>query len=220
MTHSDRPYIPAAGRHWRLPFYDLLAKLLGADSARRMLVEQLALRPGDRVLDIGSGTGSLAIELKRRHPRADVVALDPDPKALAMARRKAERASVSIQFDRGFADALPYADTSFDRVTSSLMFHHLSPADKERALREVRRVLKPGGRFHMLDFDGPTTGRAGFLARHIHSSPQLRDNTEDRVLGLMSAAGFRDPRVVGRRVTRLTRMSYYEATVPELRTEA
>jgi ubiquinone/menaquinone biosynthesis C-methylase UbiE len=218
MAHAERHYIPAAGRHWRLPLYDLLAKLLGADQARRVLVEQVVLHPGGRVLDIGAGTGSLAIALKRRHPQADVVGLDPDPAALAMARRKAERASISIQFDRGFADALPYPAGSFDRVTSSLMFHHLSLSERERALREVRRVLKPGGCFHMLDFDGPIAGRAGVLARRIHASPQLRHNAEDRVLGLMNEAGLLDPRVVGRRVTRVTHISSYQAYVPESRT--
>jgi ubiquinone/menaquinone biosynthesis C-methylase UbiE len=218
MAHSEKHYIPAAGRHWRLPLYDLLAKLLGADQARRMLVEQTVLHPGDRVLDIGTGTGSLAIALKRRHSEADVVGLDPDPAALAMARRKAERASVSIQFDQGFADALPYPEGSFDRVTSSLMFHHLSLSERERVLREVRRVLKPGGCFHMLDFDGPITGRAGVLARRIHASPHLRDNAEDRILGLMNEAGLRDPRVVGRRVTRVTHISSYQAHAPESRT--
>ena len=116
MTHSGRHYIPAAGQHWRLPFYDLMAKLVGADSARRALVEQIGLRPGERVLDIGTGTDGLAIELKRRHPGADVVGLDPDPKALDIARRKARRAGLSVQFDQGFADALPYADESFDTM--------------------------------------------------------------------------------------------------------
>jgi ubiquinone/menaquinone biosynthesis C-methylase UbiE len=212
MTDSGKAYVPAAGRDWRLPFYDLLAKLLGADQARRTLVDQLALRENGRVLDIGSGTGSLAIEIKRAFPRAEVVGLDPDPKALAIARRKATRASMSIQFDRGFADALPYPDASFDVVTSSLMFHHLPPSDKEQALREVRRVLAPGGRFHMLDFAGSGHGHAGLLARHVHASWQLGDSADARVLELMRSAGLGDPRVVGRRTARLMHMSYYAAT--------
>jgi ubiquinone/menaquinone biosynthesis C-methylase UbiE len=214
-TYSEKAYLPAAGQHWRLPFYDLMAKLVGADSARRALVDQIALAPGDRVLDIGSGTGSLAIALKRRHTSADVVGLDPDPRALAIARRKAQRASLAIRFDQGFADDLPYPDASFDRVTSSLMFHHLSSADKEQALREIHRVLQPGGRFHMLDFDGPLpAGHGGLLTRltrHLHAHTQLRDNAEDRVLASMNAAGFPDARLVARRSGRFVQMCYYEA---------
>jgi SAM-dependent methyltransferase len=214
--HAHRAYLPAAGRRWMLPMYDLLATVLGADPARRMLIEQVEPRSGDRVLDIGAGTGTLAVALKRLHPDVEMVALDPDLDALAVARGKAERAAVLVQFDHGFADALPYPDASFDRVTSSLMLHHLPPAEKERALREVRRVLRPGGRLHLLDFDGPTTSRAGLLARRIHAAPPLGDNGEDRVLALMRAAGLEDAKVVARRASRLTRMSFYQASIPEV----
>ena len=216
MAHpiADRSYIPAAGHHWRLPFYDLMARLVGAQPARRLLVDQLALAPGERVLDVGTGTGALAIATKLQYPDAHVVGLDPDPRALAMARRKANRASTAIQLDTGFADALPYADASFDRVMCSLMLHHLSGSEKARALREIRRVLKPGGRFHMLDFDGPAEN-AGLVTRRLHAHPQLRESAEDRVLALMTAAGLQHPRVVHRRAARFTRMSYYLAHVPD-----
>src|SRR5438270_8100613 len=123
MTESSRTYLPAAGHDWLLPLYDPIVKLLGGDAARRALLEQACIRPGQRILDIGCGTGSLVVLIKRQHPDVDVVGLDPDPKALARGRHKAARASVSIQFDQGFADALPYTDAAFDRVFSSFMFH-------------------------------------------------------------------------------------------------
>src|SRR5829696_6349877 len=84
---TSRSYVPAAGKHWRLPFYDLMAKLMGADAARVPLVEQAACAPGDRVLEIGCGTGSLLLLINRMQPAAQVVGLDPDPAALAIARR-------------------------------------------------------------------------------------------------------------------------------------
>src|SRR5438034_972717 len=181
MMGSSRTYLPAAGHDWSLPLYDPIVKLLGGDAARRALLEQAALRPGQRVLDVGCGTGTLATLIKRLHPGVEVVGLDPDPKALARARRKAERAAVSIQFDQGFSEELPYGAASFDRAFSSLMFHHLAPETKEKTLREVRRVLKPGSSLHIVDLAGPESHPRGFLARLFHSRERLRDNFEGRI---------------------------------------
>ncbi len=211
MTHTTKSYVPAAGRRWALPFYDLLTNLLGADRIRIRLAEQAACRPGDRVLDVGCGTGSLLVTLKRVQPAASVVGLDPDPAALAIARRKAERAGLSIQLDQGFADALPYPAASFERVLSSLMYHHLPSAQKEQMLREVRRVLKPGGSFHMLDFAGPDGQRRGFVARHIHSHRALRDNDQEGVLAAMHAAGLADASATLRLPSHAGDLQFYQA---------
>src|SRR6266849_8894036 len=100
MMESTRTYLPAAGHDWSLPLYDPIVKLLGGDKIRRVLLDQASLQPGQRVLDIGCGTGTLAILSKRLHPDVEVVGIDPDPKALARARRKAAKAAVSIQFDQ------------------------------------------------------------------------------------------------------------------------
>lgn len=214
MREARRTYLPAAGHDWFLPLYDPFVRLLGGDSARRALLDQAAVRPGHRVLDIGCGTGTLVMLIKSLHPQVDVVGLDPDPKALARARRKAERASVSIQLDQGFSDELPYPDGSFDRVFSSFMFHHLPADEKEKTLREVRRVLKPGGALHLLDFGGPESSAGGVLARLLHSSDRLRDNAEGRVLNLMARTGLADPKKVGQRAMLFGRVAYYQASAP------
>jgi ubiquinone/menaquinone biosynthesis C-methylase UbiE len=114
LEQSQRTYLPAAGRDSFLPLYDLLTKLTGADQARKVLLGQAHLRAGQRVLDVGCGTGTLAVLIKRLYPRVTVVGLDPDPRALARARRKAKRAALSVRFDQGFSDELPYAEASFD----------------------------------------------------------------------------------------------------------
>ena len=190
MGESRRTYLPAAGRDLFLPLYDLMAKLLGADRARQALFDLAPVRPGDRVLDIGCGTGTFATMLKQRYPGVEVTGLDPDPKALARARRKAELANVSVRFDQGFADSLEYAAMSFDLVFSSFMFHHLEGSNRERTLREVRRVLKPEGSFYLLDFEASPSGHG--LFKLFHSGERLRDNTESRILTLMGNAGFSD----------------------------
>jgi SAM-dependent methyltransferase len=153
--------------------------------------------------------------IKRLHPDVDVVGLDPDPKALARAQRKTQRAAIDIHFDQGFADALPYPEASFDRVFSSFMFHHLQEDEKGKTLREVRRVLKPGGSLHLLDFGGSESGAGGFFAGWFHSSHGLRDNSEERILTLMRQAGFADPETVGHGAMLFGHMaySYYHASV-------
>lgn len=109
---STKTYIPAAGSDWLLPLYYPLTKLSGLEKARRVLLDQAALRPLARVLGIGCGTGSFSILIKRLHPDVEVVGLDPDPKALVRARRKSTRAAVSIESDQGFSDSLPYDDVN------------------------------------------------------------------------------------------------------------
>jgi ubiquinone/menaquinone biosynthesis C-methylase UbiE len=137
--------------------------------------------------------------------------MDPDPRALARAARKARRAGVAVRFDRGFAGALPYPDASFDRVLSSFMFHHLDLAEKQRALREVVRVLRPGGSLHLLDFGGSQDLSDGIAARIAHHNRHLQDNLGDRIPTLMREAGLADPRETGHRVTVIGRYTFFRA---------
>src|SRR6266542_4474451 len=137
IPERRRSYLPAAGHDWFLPLDEPFVKLLGGDRARRVLLDQAAVRPGHHVLDVGCGTGTFVVLVKRLHPNVEVIGLDPDPKALARATRKAEGEAVSIRFDQGFADRLPYSDASFDRVFSSFMFHHLPTDEKEPTFREA-----------------------------------------------------------------------------------
>ena len=216
MTDSGKKYLPAAGHDWLLPLYDPFVKLFGGDTARRTLLDQATVRPSHRVLDIGCGTGTFATLIKELYPDVDVVGLDPDPKALARAKRKAERAAVSIRLDEGFSDELPYMEASFDRVFSTFMFHHLQIDEKGKTLCEVRRVLTPGGSLHMLDFAGGEANGYGPLARYLHSGDRLKDNSEERILTLMNRAGFVscEKVMVGAMLFRSLRIAYYKASVP------
>lgn len=213
MEESRKTYLPGMGHDWLLPLYDPLQKLLGFESLHRQLVDQAAIRPNHRVIEIGCGTGNLSILIKRLHPQAQVVGLDPDPKALARARRKAEREALSVQLDRGFAEELPYLDASFDRVFSAFMFHHLEPDEKEKTLQEARRVLKPNASLHLVDFGGAKVRSDGFIGRLQHRSERLRDNFGDRIPTLMREAGFADPTEVAHRITIFGGVTYYQATV-------
>jgi ubiquinone/menaquinone biosynthesis C-methylase UbiE len=216
MTQSSRSYLPAAGRDIFLPLYDPLLKILGTERAREQLLAQAGLRPTDRVFDLGCGTGTQAVLIKKRFPQVEIVGLDPDPKALARARKKAAREALAIQFDQGFGDQLPYPAASFDRVFSSLMFHHLPAEEKGNTLREVHRVLKPGGEFHMMDLEGPedagSEGRKqGWVERLLHRHAQLKENSAANVIALMKAAGFADAAKVGRWKRLIGSVVYYRA---------
>jgi len=191
-----RTYLPAAGSDWALPFYDLITRLTGADRTKRLLLDQAALATSQRVLDIGCGTGTLAVLVKRLHPDVSVVGFDPDPKALARARKKAGRAGISVRFDQGFADELPYPDASFDHVLSSFVFHHLGNEDRAKTLSEVRRVLAPGGSLHLMDMARPGGRRQGVDGRHAPFESHFEDNSPRRVLHLMAGAEFTSVKIV------------------------
>lgn len=197
MPDTPPTYVPAAGRDWALPLYDRLVRLLGMDAKRSLLVEQAALRPGHRALDIGCGTGTLAIAVKRLYSGVEVAGLDPDRKALARARRKAQEAGVEVRFDAGSCDELPYPDARFDRLFSSFMFHHLRPEQQAATLAEARRVLAPGGSFHLVDFVRPEAPDAGRRARWLTSHRHFRESTESRLAALFRQTGFARVEKVG-----------------------
>jgi ubiquinone/menaquinone biosynthesis C-methylase UbiE len=215
MHRAEKNYVPAAGYDWALPLYDPLLKLLGVDQRRARLVEGIALRPGQNVLDIGCGTGTLVVALKRKHPDVHVTGVDPDPKALAIAQKKAGRAQTSVRLDEGRSDALPYGDATFDHVVSSFMFHHLEPSEKRAMLREVRRVLKPGGGFHMLDFRDEHEHKSPLMhALHAFGAARkLRGQLERGVEDMLLEAGFSEPQVETQRLWPFGAVSYYRAQV-------
>ena len=206
QRHQEHDYLPAMGRDRLLPLYDPFTWLLGVPRVHRRLVELAGIEPGHRVLEIGCGTGNLALRAQRMHPDAEVVGIDPDPLALQRARRKADRAGLPVRWDRGKAGELPYADESVDRVLSAFMFHHLDDAEKKSALAEVRRVLRPDGQLHLVDIAGHHHGRA---ARRMQRTEHLRDNAGEGIPNRMREAGLTDVRTGERGRLRTT---FYRAT--------
>jgi demethylmenaquinone methyltransferase/2-methoxy-6-polyprenyl-1,4-benzoquinol methylase len=152
--------------------YDLLNRLmsLGMDQRwRRLAVRALELRGPVRVLDLATGTADLALLVAERHPEARVVGVDPSAGMLELGRRKVEARGLDgrVELQRGAAEALPFPDASFDAVTMAFGIRNVP--DRAGALREMRRVTRPGGRLGILELTEPGRGALGALARaHVH----------------------------------------------------
>ena len=127
---DERPYLPALRFRALTPLFDRVVRATTRESRlKQELLEQASLRNGLAALDVGCGTGTLSIMIKRDHPGCRVTGLDADPDIIEIASRKAAEARAEVQFDQALSSALPYEDGTFDRVLSSLFFHHLPPAD-------------------------------------------------------------------------------------------
>jgi ubiquinone/menaquinone biosynthesis C-methylase UbiE len=164
----------------RAYWYDVFVWLvsLGREhSYRERALDLASLRPGESVLDIGCGTGTLAIAAKRRVGSAGrVYGVDASPEMLARAKKKANKARAEVLFQKGIVEALSFPNGQFDAVLSTVMLHHLGRKARQQCANEVRRVLKPDGRVLAIDFAPPTEGKRGFLGHfHHHGYLNLHD---------------------------------------------
>jgi ubiquinone/menaquinone biosynthesis C-methylase UbiE len=191
MTKANEEYIPALGLRILTPFYDFIQKWIVRDKRyKSRLIEQAQIQPGMRVMDLGCGTGTLAIMAKRAQPNAELVGLDADPEMLKMAYTKKDQENLDVKFDVGFTNDLPYPDASFDCVLSSIMIHHLKTPDKEKTAREIYRVLKPGGQLHVIDFGKPSTFYGKLLGPFLHKFEEANDNIDGKLPIIFREAGL------------------------------
>ena len=217
-TARPADYLPAVRFDFLTPLFDMFVRSTTRERTfKRKLLDQARLDGELDVLDVGSGTGTLAIWAKQRMPGLRIRGLDGDPAIISRAVRKAERAGVEVPFDEGMSYTLPYADASFDRVLSSLFFHHLVPRDKERTIAEVVRVLRPGGELHVADWGEPRSlpAKVGAVAiRKFDGDEPTRDNLSGRLPELFGAGGLVDVRERERVSAPLGVVSLYSARRP------
>jgi ubiquinone/menaquinone biosynthesis C-methylase UbiE len=217
---ADERYVPALGLRCLTPAYDAVVRTTTRERrVKRALIEQARLAPGFRVLDLATGTGTLAIWMKQVEPRLDVVAIDGDADVLEIARRKAGRAALVIEWLQAFAQHLPLPTAHFDRVVSSLFFHHLSADAKLRTAHEVFRVIKPGGELHVADWGrptGPAMRGLFFAVQLLDGFENTRDNVEGKLVPLFQQAGFVDVATDASFDTALGTIVLYRGTKPAI----
>jgi ubiquinone/menaquinone biosynthesis C-methylase UbiE len=215
---GDR-YVPAAGREAFTRAYDVVVALTMRERRWRPALTEAViggLPAGATVVDVGSGTGTQAIALARARPDVHVIAVEGDPQAEALARRKA--GAERVDWRRGLASTLPLADASAHRVVMSLLLHHLPPDGKRAALAEARRVLRPGGELHVADWGRPAGPlmRCGFFALQlIDGFAGTRDHAAGRLHGFIAVAGFVEPQTYRRLRTTWGSLELLRAVRPD-----
>lgn len=188
---KNEKYIPALRFGWLTPLYDpILRWVMREGQFKQQLVRQAQIQAGQNVLDLGCGTATLTVLIKKTHPEAEVTGLDGDPQVLAIGRAKAARAGAVITLDQGLSYQLPYSDNSFDRVLSSLLFHHLTRENKQRTFAEVYRILRPGGEFHLADLSQPRDNWARIVSPLMARMEEASDNHKGLLPVMMRQAGF------------------------------
>jgi demethylmenaquinone methyltransferase/2-methoxy-6-polyprenyl-1,4-benzoquinol methylase/phosphoethanolamine N-methyltransferase len=185
---------PTAGRvlH-QARWYDLFGRIvsLGRDAAiRETLVDLAEPMPGEHVLDVGCGTGTLALALESRAGAGAVRGIDASPEMIAVARAKAGKADAAVDFQVALIEALPFPAETFDLVTSSLMLHHLPDDLKRAGFGEIRRVLKPGGRFVAVDFAAHSHSPLGHLLAILGHG--LGEDMVAKLTPMLAEVGFTD----------------------------
>ncbi len=187
MSHHYSAGVATSPPFW-VRYYDLLTGVLAlgrTKAVHRATLNLAHVRPGERLLDVGCGTGELALAAQDRIGQTgQVVGLDTEAAMIAQAQRKVTGGPSTVTFRQGTIDAIPYPAGHFDVAIASLVVHHLP--DPRPGLAEVVRVLKDGGRFLVVDID--PTHRS--LISMLHHNMPRKDFVRDELPSMLAAAGF------------------------------
>jgi len=187
------PETTGAVIHWTSP-HDIFIKLmgLGVNGANsRMIVEMAKIKLGDKILDVGCGTGDLTLTAKNyAGASGSAYGIDASPEGIDLARKKAERMGLEAVFEVGLIEDIPYPDATFDVVISRLVIHHLPDELKRRGFSQIFRVLKPGGRVFLADFRPPTNPILAHVASALVGHRMMMQSNMESISPMLRKAGF------------------------------
>lgn len=210
MAHED--YIPALRFRSLTPLYDTVLRSFFPEAEIKRQVAVRAAGAGQRVLDLGCGTGTLAVTLRQMQTSGLIAGVDVDGAVLLKAQTKAKRISALLALAQSRGELLPLADGSFDTVVSTLVLHHLNRSQKLAALREAHRVLRPEGRLYIADFGQPDTMMSRLVSRVTRLFEEVADNIDGLLPELIAAAGFVEAAAYGRVMTVMGAVVLLQAT--------
>lgn len=193
-------FIPALRFHWLTKLYDPLIQItLPEKRFKQDLITQMGIQNDFQILDFGCGTATLSMMIKSQYPSTFVTGVDVDRKVLSIAKKKLQSLSYTIPLDDYDGIRLPYADHTFDRVVSSLVFHHLDPVQKSKAFREIKRVLKPQGQLHIADWgkaENALMRNLFYIIQWLDGFKTTQDNVEGLIPSYMIETGFSEVTVM------------------------
>ena len=200
---ADEPAVHTHGitMHWAAPFYDMYCGAVGLGQGfRDQTLQVAAIQAGENILDVGCGTGVLTrLAGEVAGPAGSAIGIDPTRNMVRIAKGNAQRLVSRAEFKVAAIEQLPFDNARFDVVLSSLMLHHLPPDLKRQGLREVYRVLKPGGRLIVVDFYRPAHPLWWLVAWPYLFMPATADNFRGTLPDFFREAGFHPVEMRGRR---------------------
>ena len=218
MKTNNTHYIKALRFNWLTKYYDAVVSLTTREKIfKKRLIEYANLKNNNRILDIGSGTGTLAILIKESNPNTNVTGLDGDSEIIKIAEKKSTKKKLDISFKQGLSYDLPFQDRQFDHCFSSLFFHHLTTSNKQKTFNESYRVLKNGGQLHIADWGKPTNWLMRilfFIVQLLDGFQTTKGNVDGILPDLMKKAGFVKVNIKEEISTMLGTMTIYRAIKP------
>lgn len=196
LSMTSQPFVPALRFKSLTRLYDLLIGLTFPEKKiKQALIDQLQLKKNETILDFGCGTGTLAIMIKEQYPLVNITGVDVDEQILAMAEKKMRNAQLNISLSKFDGEDLNFlGNQKFDKILSSLVFHHIPTHVKMKIFYQLFNLLKPGGELHIADFGKAKTlytKVATALFRRLDGMENTQVNADGLLSAFIRAGGFK-----------------------------